>query len=91
MEEQIGQVDERSMPTVYGFGQITLGDDYDREYDARLLEELLENARPKKSFPGELNAIFAEEMEAYMEGTITEDLLIERLAGRVNLYLAEQE
>ncbi len=91
LEEQIGQVDERSMPTVYGFDQITLGDDYDREYDARLLEELLENARPKKSFPGELNVIFAEEMEAYMEGTITEDLLIERLAGRVNLYLAEQE
>lgn len=51
----------------------------------------MENARPKKSFPGELNVIFAEEMEAYMEGTITEDLLIERLAGRVNLYLAEQE
>lgn len=91
LEEQISQVNERSMPHTYGFDQITLGDDYDREYDARLLEELLENARPEEHFPRELDAIFMEEIEEYSAGIITEEVLIERLAGRVELYLAEQE
>lgn len=90
LEEQISQVNERSMPTIYGFPQIMLGDDYDREYDARLLYELLENARPREHFPRELNEILIEELEEYAAGIITEDVLIERLTKRVELYLAEQ-
>ncbi|MDE5892809.1 MAG: hypothetical protein K2H45_07810, partial [Acetatifactor sp.] len=90
LEEQIGQVNEWSMPTVYGFDQITLGEDYDREYDAWLLDKLLENARPERHFPKELNAILSEELEEYMAGVITEDVLIERLTKRVGLYLAER-
>ena len=89
--EQIDQVNEWSMPHTYGFDQITLGEDYDREYDARLLEELLDNARPDKSLPRELNTIMWEEMEEYLAGAITEEILIERLTRRVELYLAEQE
>lgn len=90
LEEQIGQVNEMSMPTIYGFDQITLGEDYDREYDAWLLDKLLENARPERHFPEELNAILSEELEEYMAGAITEDVLIERLTKRVELYLAER-
>ncbi|MDE5746155.1 MAG: hypothetical protein K2I21_01095, partial [Acetatifactor sp.] len=91
LEEQISQVNEMSMPTVYGFDQITLGEDYDREYDAWLLDKLLENARPERHFPKELNAILMEELEEYMAGAITEDVLIERLTKRVGLYLAERK
>lgn len=90
LEEQISQVNERTMPTIYGFPNIMLGDDYDREYDARLLYELLEDASPKKYFPRELNKILMEELEEYVAGVITEDVLIERLTKRVELYLAEQ-
>ena len=89
LEEQIGQVNESSMPITYGFDQIILGDDYDREYDARLLDKLLENARPRRYFPRELNNILMEEMEEYIAGVITEEALIERLTKRVELYLAE--
>lgn len=90
LEEQIAQVNERSMPTIYGFTQITLGEDYNREYDARFLYDLLEKAQPQKDFSQELNMILMEEIYAYMDGTITEDMLIERLTKRVELYLAEQ-
>ncbi|MCI9071208.1 MAG: carbohydrate ABC transporter substrate-binding protein [Lachnospiraceae bacterium] len=90
LEEQIAQVNEQSMPTIYGFTQITLGEDYDREYDARFLYELLEKARPRKYFPKDLNTILIEEVYAYTDGTITEEELIKRLTRRVELYLAEQ-
>lgn len=78
------------MLTIYGFTQIPLGEDYDREYDARFLYELLEKARPRKYFPKDLNTILIEEVYAYTDGTITEEELIERLTRRVELYLAEQ-
>lgn len=90
LEEQIAQVNEMSRPTTYGFPFITLGEDYDREYDARLLYELLEKARPLRDIPKELNSILIEEVSAYTDGTITEEELIERLTKRVELYLAEQ-
>ena len=90
LEEQIAQVNETSMPTIFGFTQIRLGEDYDREYDARFLYELLEKARPLRDIPKELNAILIEEVSAYTDGTITEEELIERLTKRVELYLAEQ-
>ncbi len=90
LEEQIAQVNESSMPTIFGFTQIRLGEDYDREYDARFLYELLEKARPLRDIPKELNTILIEEVSAYTDGTITEEELIERLTKRVELYLAEQ-
>ena len=89
LEEQIAQVNESSMPTIFGFTQIRLGEDYDREYDARFLYELLEKARPLRDIPKELNTILIEEVSAYTDGTITEEELIERLTKRVELYLAE--
>ena len=87
LEEQIGQVNEMSMPYVSGFNQITLGKDYDREYDAWLLDKLLENARPERHLPKELNAILREEVEEYIAGAITEDVLIDRLTKRVGLQV----
>lgn len=91
LDEQIEMMDERSMPVVYGFDQLHLKDEeYDREYDTRFLQELLEKAQPKKEFPQELAGILMEEVEAYTAGTITEEMLIEHLTGRVGLYLAER-
>lgn len=90
LEEQINQVNEYTSVAVLGFSQIVLGDEYDREYDARILYELLEKAQPRKYFPRELNSILVEELDEYLAGTITEDSLIERLVKRVELYLAEQ-
>lgn len=90
LEEQINQINETTSAMAYGFPQITLGDNYDRESDAGMLYDLLEKAEPRKTFPRELNSILIEELEEYLAGTITEDILIERLTKRVELYLAEQ-
>lgn len=90
LEEQISQINEETCAMAYGYPQITLEDQYDREYDADILYNLLEKAQPGKDFPKELNYILMEELDAYSNGMITEDDLIERLTKRVELYLAEQ-
>lgn len=90
LEEQINQINETTSAMAYGFPQITLGDNYDRESDTEMLYDLLEKAEPRKTFPRELNSILIEELGEYFAGTITEDILIERLTKRVELYLAEQ-
>lgn len=90
LEEQINQVNEYTRAMAPGFSEIVLGDEYDREYDTRILYELLEKAQARKYFPSELNSILMEELDEYLAGTITEDVLIERLVKRVELYLAEQ-
>lgn len=90
LEEQIGNINEHSDPAIYGFTQVQLGDDHDREYDAQVLYELLEVAGPDRDFPSELGSILFEELEEYFVGDITEDVLIDRLTRRVELYLAEQ-
>lgn len=61
----------------------------DPQKDRALLEQLLENAKPKKGFPKELYNIITEELIPYLEGAVTEDVVIRNLTNRVGLYLLE--
>lgn len=61
----------------------------DPEKDKELLERLLENAEPKKGFPKELYSIIIEELVPYLEGDVTEDVVVGNLSNRVGLYLLE--
>ncbi len=63
----------------------------DPELDGAALYELLEKAEPKQYMPRELSEILTGELQAYLEGTLTEDMLIEHLQNRVELYLSEQK
>lgn len=62
----------------------------DPEKDKELLERLLGNAEPKKGFPKELYSIIIEELVPYLEGDVTEDVVVGNLSNRVGLYLLER-
>ncbi|MCM1192360.1 MAG: ABC transporter substrate-binding protein [Butyrivibrio sp.] len=91
LEEQINRMDEYTYTTLSGFPQFELGKQVNRELDGAALYELLEKTEPKHYMPRELVWIFAEELDAYLSGNLTEDMLIEHLENRVGLYLSEQK
>lgn len=91
LEEQINRMDEHTYPALVGFPQFDLGDQIDKELDGGTLYLLLEQAEPKQYMPRELSNIFNEELDDYLSGNITEDMLIEYLENRVELYLSEQK
>lgn len=92
LDEQISCMDADQ---VYFMGRdgerIRLGDDLDIEQDRKTLMELIDQARPYEYFSRELLDVIWEELEQYFAGTITEDMLIDRLESRVGLYLKERE
>ncbi len=90
LEEQIAAMNEHTELFASGLGQHTLGDDLDIELDRQTLLDMIDTARPWRSFPAELNDILFEELELYFSGTITEDMLIDHLESRVGLYLGER-
>lgn len=91
LEEQINRMNEKSYTSLSGFPQFCLEDQVDAELDGAALYELLEKAEPKQYMPRELVDILNGELEAYLEGNLTEDVLIEHLENRVGLYLSEQK
>ena len=93
LDEQINRVGTEmyDYPAVIGFPQFQLKDQVDPETDRAALYELLEKAGPKQYMPRELVDILNGELEAYLEGNLTEDVLIEHLGNRVGLYLSEQK
>lgn len=93
LDQQINRVGTElySYPYVCGFPQFDIGDQADAELDRAALYELLEKAEPKQYMPRELSEILTGELQAYLEGTLTEDTLIEHLQNRVELYLSEQK
>lgn len=93
LQEQINRMGTEmySYPSVNGFPQYDMGDQVDIELDGAALYELLEKAEPKQYMQKELSSILNEELEAYLEGNLTEDILIEHLENRVELYLSEQK
>lgn len=62
----------------------------DREKDEALFEELLSNAVPLHKFPADLQNVFDEEFDEYLNGEIPADLLDSRLKSRIGLYLDER-
>lgn len=90
LEEQIAAMNENTMVSAAGFGEIKLGDDLNIELDRKTLLDLIDKARPKKYFPVELRNILFEELEQYFAGAVTEDMVIDNLESRVGLYLGER-
>ena len=88
LEEQIASMESRTyMP---GFGEISMGSKMDIERDRATLLDLIDRAKPVGAFPKELSNILYEEMELYLSGSITKDMLIEHLENRIELYLGEK-
>ncbi len=69
---------------------IRLGSDLDIERDREILLDMIDQARPVREIPLELQDIIYEELTAYFAGNITEDMLIDHLESRVGLYLGER-
>lgn len=90
LEEEIAAMNERTMPFDSDLGQIELGDDLNIEKDRKTLYDLIDKAKPERSFPSELSSVLYEELELYFDGLITEDMLIQHLESRVGLYLDER-
>jgi len=86
LEEQIA-----SMPTITSlnfFGEVNIKDNMNIEQDRATLLELIDGARPGSFFePGK---ILYEELDLYLAGSITEDMLIDHLENRIGLYLGER-
>lgn len=90
LEEQIAAMNESTMVSASGFGEIVLGDDLNIELDRKTLLDLINKARPQRYFPVELRNILFEELEQYFSGAVTEDIVINNLKSRVGLYLGER-
>ena len=71
-------------------GDVRLGSDLDIERDRETLLDMIDQARPVREIPDELQDIIYEELTAYFAGGITEDMLIDHLESRVGLYLGER-
>lgn len=71
---------------------VSIADYIDVERDVVILSEMYENAiaRREPPVPRELLEILETELGQYFDGTITEDMLIDRLENRVGLYLNER-
>lgn len=91
LDEQINSMDEYSFTCLLGFPQFHLEDQVDNELDGATLYGLLEKAEPKQYMPRELLNIFVGELDDYLSGNLTEDMLIEHLENRVGLFLSEQK
>lgn len=61
----------------------------DRNKELALYQMLLENSTVEKSFPADLQSVFDEELDEYLEGIIPGELFESRLKSRVELYLDE--
>ncbi len=90
LEEQIAAMNRSTMVYVYGFDPFRLGSALNVDLDRKTLLDLIDRAEPVRSCPPELSDIMYEELDAYFSGTITEDMLIDRLENRVGLWLGER-
>ena len=90
LSEQMKGMDENTVPCLIGFPQFPLGDRVNLSEDYDTLCELLTNAKTRRYAPRELNRILSEQVDAYLDGIISEETLREQLTNRVQLYLKEQ-
>ncbi len=88
LEEQIASMKSRTnMPD---FGEVNMGGNMNIELDRMTLLDLIEGAKPIKYFQKELREIIFGELDLYLAGDITKDMLIDHLENRVGLYLGEK-
>ncbi len=91
LEEQINAVNEETLVYAMGFESMILGDEVDNQKDGKILRDIINHAKPKRTFPEELNTILTEELQQYFSDAITEDVVIQRLENRIGLYLDESK
>lgn len=91
LEEQIATMNETTAVYKAGFDGFTVGDDLNIELDRKVLMDMISKAKPLRYFPPDLRTIFYEELEPYFSGTTTEDMVINHLKNRVELYLGERD
>ncbi len=87
LEEQIASMDSRIH--LSGFGEVSMVGNMNIELDRTTLLDMIDRAKPSKSFPWELSDIIYEERSQYLSGSITKDMLIDHLENRIELYLGE--
>ncbi len=91
LEEQIAAMGrERVHIANSDLDDIRLGSDLDIERDRETQLDMIDQARPVRELPLELQDIIYEELVLYFEGGIAEDMLIDHLESRVGLYLGER-
>ena len=91
LEEQIASMGREQVHIFNSdIGDVRLGSDLDIERDRKTLLDMIDQARPGRELPLELQDIIYEELVQYFEGGITEDMLTDHLESRVGLYLGER-
>ena len=88
LEEQIASASMGSQMNIPG--EVSVGSNVDIEKDGAMLLDLIDRAKPYKTFPRELWNILYEEEDLYLSGSITKDILIDHLENRIGLYLGEK-
>ena len=88
LEEQIASASMGSQMNIPG--EVSVGSNVDIEKDGAMLLDLIDRAKPYKTFPRELWNILYEEEDLYLSGSITKDILIDHLENRIGLYLEEK-
>ncbi len=89
LEEQIASASMGSQMNIPG--EVSVGSNVDIEKDGAMLLDLIDRAKPYKTFPRELWNILYEEEDLYLSGSITKDILIDHLENRIGLYLEEKK
>ena len=60
------------------------------ELDRKTLLDMIDRAKPEGELPRELRNIIYGEVDLYLSGSITKDMLVDHLENRVELYLGER-
>ena len=90
VKKRFEQMDESVPANLVGFPSVPLKGQLNPAGDFETMQNLLENARPKKSVPMELRMLLMEELEDYLSEGISEETLKGNLKNRVELFLNEQ-
>lgn len=89
LEEQIASM-ATEISHLSGFGPVSMEGNMNIELDRATLLGLIDRAKPERTLPKELSDILFEEMDLYLAGSITKDMLLDHLENRVELYLGER-
>ena len=88
LEEQIASMSSRIFLPY--FGEVSMEGNMNIELDRKTLLDMIDRAKPEGELPRELRNIIYGEVDLYLSGSITKDMLVDHLENRVELYLGER-
>lgn len=91
LNAQIRGMEGGTIQYINGYPAIKIKEQPDYEKDEEIFWELIKGSSPKKVFPKELRNVVYGELEEYFGGSISQDMLVDRLKSRIWLYLEEQK